>query len=325
MGDELADRGVCDYLILIIIEKMAKEEIPYEIIISNHALEFLRVFQEYFYEDSSGPLFEATEKNEYLSSAYPSQYRSLDILLELIDKGYLERDSVIKLVTTYYLPHLKLVSYALKRAENTIRIFTHAPIDLLILEAAAKKFDVSYKDRTIQELAELIDTVNGIFKTQIEEGTKITDLFPPHTLRLISSTRNMTSLRYLKKDTQCVFAWLTWNRRIDGVLSALTEGEYNILFVHGHHHDFSQKTQTTFDAGQVSWSSLDSMYGKDESEIASSSEQHILLSLGSQEVHKTEEEIKPMLESSHASDTDSGSVSEDKMEVAEPASKRFRK
>lgn len=326
LGDELADRGVCDYLILIIIERMANENIPYEIIISNHALEFLRAFQEYFKVDNPGGLLEATKNNKYLASSYPAQYRSLDTLLQLIDKGYLEKSSFTSLVTRYYLPRLKLASYALKPAESTIRIFTHAPIDLSLLRTLANKFDTPYEDRTIQDLAKLIDSINDIFKAQIEDGVKITSLFPPQTVELVNNTRNITSVRYLKENINCAFAWLTWNRRISGILSALTGGDYKILFVHGHHHSASQKTQTEVQVDNVSWSSLDSMYGKEETE-AISSEQHILLSLeiGSQDAQEIEEKKAEPKLALPASDTDSASDSEDKKEVSEPARKRPRK
>lgn len=45
IGDELADRGANDYFTLKILEKMSLEQVPFEIMFSNHSAEFISCYE----------------------------------------------------------------------------------------------------------------------------------------------------------------------------------------------------------------------------------------------------------------------------------------
>jgi len=45
IGDELADRGASDLLILFILKKLQEHQVPYRIILSNHVCVFYLVMQ----------------------------------------------------------------------------------------------------------------------------------------------------------------------------------------------------------------------------------------------------------------------------------------
>lgn len=47
IGDETADRGQCDYYVLLILDKLHREHQPVEILASNHGLEFIFATEAY--------------------------------------------------------------------------------------------------------------------------------------------------------------------------------------------------------------------------------------------------------------------------------------
>lgn len=148
LGDELADRGSNDYFTLKLLEKIAPA-VQLEIILSNHALEFISVF-------------ESGLKN-YSSDLQEGQAKSLLNLGTLVTRGLVTTAEIEHLVTHFYQPHLKMISYSLDESRKHMTIYSHAPIGLNTIKALAKLFNVNFLDKNATYLANTIEQINQAF------------------------------------------------------------------------------------------------------------------------------------------------------------------
>lgn len=150
LGDTLADRGMNDYYTLFIYEKLVTNNIKFNIIYSNHDVEFLIQYQAGF-DQPNATIFQ---------DQYHAFGTSLTNMQALVADEKIDVSAVNRLVATCYLPHLCLIA-----AEQTTHeqqpctlVFTHAPItpnqllDLIILY----NIDVSEND-TLQKTIEQIN------------------------------------------------------------------------------------------------------------------------------------------------------------------------
>jgi hypothetical protein len=142
IGDELADRGQNDYFTLKILEKMDAQDVPMEILFSNHGLEFLRAME----------IDSTAIKPRYLAS--------LTNLLKLFGKNLIKKEDIISILKKAYKPKLKAISYSINPTSEQITIFSHAPIGLDNIKELANHFKVNYQDSTSKELAQTIDFIN---------------------------------------------------------------------------------------------------------------------------------------------------------------------
>lgn len=207
IGDEICDRGQNDYFIFKILNKLKKEKVPVEIMLSNHGIEFLIPYEQgqELYAPNIG---------------FAGQSRSLDNLRELIASGVIDKAEVDELVENTYLPSLKLISYSLTGKDITI--YSHAGIGLEVIESLAKKFKddgVVYKDDTVEDLAKTIDAINSAFAKHVKAGTV-------HTLPV-----NLTN-PYAPEEDPITF--LLWNRSYDNLNRNKEHKGYNIYYAHGH-------------------------------------------------------------------------------------------
>lgn len=210
LGDDLADRGENDYFILKIYEKLSQAQIPFEILLSNHNIEFL-----WSYERGL---------NEFISPriGFMGQDRSLENLGILITQKILSRndiENIKKVMEKIYLPNLKPISYTMDKQKQCITLYTHAPIGFDVIKLLAEWLDVPYADDTIENLAQTIVSINTAF-TQRALTHQLTDF-----CKMDDTTFDFqTNPFYL----------ITWKRGYQGLNIISTKNNYHLKYVHGH-------------------------------------------------------------------------------------------
>jgi len=154
IGDETADRGASDLPILDLINLLDKHKVFFEILFSNHGLEFIKIYEEILNQQQK--LDQATNKNKkeirqeldklkfMVEYDYWKQYQSLSAIQKAIDRGNITRDEVLKLIPAYK-KGLRAVSYSIsedKNGQETFTLFTHAINGLQNLFALAKTLKI---------------------------------------------------------------------------------------------------------------------------------------------------------------------------------------
>ncbi len=163
IGDETADRGNNDYFTLKIFETMGKNQIPFEILFSNHGLEFINAFK--------------GDISKYSPKVGPGQAQSFQNLQTCLRKNIIPTDEVKALIDKYYTPNLKCASCAIDD-KNNLSLFTHAPAGLTNIQKLSKIFEVQYSANTPQELESTIQKINEKFQETISSKQPI-DLDSP--------------------------------------------------------------------------------------------------------------------------------------------------
>jgi hypothetical protein len=149
MGDVLCDRGSNDYFTLKLIEKIKQGGSDLEIILSNHDVEFINLYENDFKE------FSCYWTKEFAGSMYN--------LGTLVEKGLVDKEELKGLVEKNYLPNLKLISYSLNMSGTRLSYFAHALTSANNIQALAKQFGVEYHAETVLKLANTIEEINEKF------------------------------------------------------------------------------------------------------------------------------------------------------------------
>lgn len=214
IGDELADRGSNDYFTLKIMQKLRQHKVPFEVMVSNHSIEFLQASETQV--DFTPPMLQWEHAV------------SLNNLHILIEKGLVSRDEIVDINNSVYKPSLKAIGYTLSQDKSEITIYSHAGIGLNTIQNLAKKFEVIYNDETAADLANTIDAINTVFAKHVFAGTV-------HTLY----TREDMWAGY-GADTDLSNAplvFLMWNRFYDKIERPVDKETYKINYAHGHDSD----------------------------------------------------------------------------------------
>jgi hypothetical protein len=209
IGDELADRGKNDLFILLLLDKLQKEKLTVEILISNHGIEFIKAYEQ-----------KARFKSQVIG--HLAQSISMENLQKFIDVGLVSRAEIEQIVGNAYMPKLKLISYSMETDKSGIRIYSHAPIDLAIVQKIANKLGIEYKDDTVVTLAQTIDNINTVFQENYVATGKVNELF-----------KNIN-------DQADPFTFLIWNRNYTQLNRNPRHHNYNVYYIHGH--DSSEKS-----------------------------------------------------------------------------------
>ena len=210
IGDELADRGNNDYFTLKILEKLTEHQVPVEIIVSNHSIEFIEAYEKQ--EDFHAPMLGFRHAI------------SMENLQRLVEKGIVERDEILAIANKSYKPTLRAISYSLSEDQNEITIYSHAGIGLDNIKSLADKLGVGYKDQTAMELAQTIDTINEHFQKHVQSNT-VNTLY----------TRTKMDIGYqgeVLEDAPLEF--IMWNRFYLNLRRDSAHNSYKLNFVHGH-------------------------------------------------------------------------------------------
>lgn len=163
IGDETCDRGMNDYFVLKLLEKLQTESIPYRILASNHGINFLKKYDNY---EQGGLFYRPNFDPQYEQFEYSS--RGLQYLLR---QGIISKKRFLDLVKTAYHPALKLLDYSIDPTGDEIIIFSHACIDIEVIECAAVKLGVLFQDNSTIELASTINFINAAFAKHVTNRT----------------------------------------------------------------------------------------------------------------------------------------------------------
>lgn len=209
IGDDLADRGANDYFTLCILSKLLNRT-NVEIIVSNHSIEFVRAYE---------------QADKYVSNLLRfGQAASMQNLQQLIDQKLISRKEIDTLMTSLYMPHVKLLSYTLDDANNRLAIFSHAPIGVECIQTIALKLGVAFKDETAKELAQTIENINHVFVEKYVKTKTVHTLFD----------NEAPSARPEFVDPKVApFTHLIWNRNHDVNRPCDYKG-YHLKWIHGH-------------------------------------------------------------------------------------------
>lgn len=203
IGDELADRGQNDYFTLLLINKLQKESVCIDILLSNHGFSFITCLENggYFRSD-----FACGDRRFA---------RSMHQMQDLIDDEKLTVDEIRTLAKSSYLPNLKLLSYTIT-CDNEITYYSHAKIDEEVIVNLARMMGVPYVASTVFEFAATIDAINESFQKNYVQTRLVHSL--PRDFSVISKNDPIT--------------FLIWNR--DYHILNKNPHSYKINEVHGH-------------------------------------------------------------------------------------------
>lgn len=215
IGDDLCDRGTNDYFTLKILQVLALLGGQFEILISNHSVEFLSCYEK------------KTKFDDHIF--FSGQGRSSDNLQSLIDSEMISRDEIVEIIENCYKPNLKVVSYSINKSnqENEMTLFSHAPIGINNLSHIATCFNISTDtlemDSSNEFLSTLIDQINVKFSELLFGESGVYDLFKVRENLIDIMTGNFIN------PVEFPLAHVIWNRVHVDLLRPK-----NIFFVHGH-------------------------------------------------------------------------------------------
>ncbi len=214
IGDEMADRGSNDYFTLKILEKLKEHQVPVEILLSNHSVEFIEAYETQ--TDFKPPRL----SREHAVSMFNLQ--------NLLDQGLVSRGEILALVNKAYKPALRAISYSINEDKTEIFIYSHAGIGLNTIKSLAKKLNVVFNDKSASELAQTIDRINTVFQEYVQTNT-IYGLYHPDVLRQGYFGRSIS-------EEARPLEFIMWNRDYSGICNARPEqwNGYQLNFVHGH-------------------------------------------------------------------------------------------
>jgi hypothetical protein len=220
IGDELADRGNNDYFTLKILEKLHEHKVPIEILLSNHAIEFLEACE--LQTDFNPPRLSV--------ETHASSMANLQIL---VDTHLVTREEILAIVKTRYISSLRTISYSLSKDNQDITLYSHAGIGLQTIRSLAKKIKVEYNDGTAIQLAQTIHRINKQFQTHVHSNT-VNTLYSREIMQSACAQSDSCNLNHAP------FEFIMWNRRYDNLIRPAVYKAYHIHFVHGH--DIHDKT-----------------------------------------------------------------------------------
>lgn len=122
IGDELADRGNNDLFTLLLMKKLADNNVPLSIAASNHSIEYVTA-----YENIGGNVSEAKLEAPTYTGEWEPFGKSLANMQRTLDHFPKYREMVQDITETVYIPNMRLIDYDIDQDGN-IHISTHAPI-----------------------------------------------------------------------------------------------------------------------------------------------------------------------------------------------------
>jgi hypothetical protein len=208
IGDELCDRGSNDYFTLLILQKMNQCAVSFEIMVSNHSIEYLDKHE---------------KKNQYIRILENDHARSMINLEYLITHKLVLQNEIDEMTNQFYKINLLVISYSLSVDKKEITIFSHAPIGLANIKELSVQFSVTYDDSSAENLAQTIDTINKEFQELVNTGQA----------NSLYSRKGLTN-GYRGEQTQTAFEYVLWNRNYKKIERPKEKNGFHIQFVHGH-------------------------------------------------------------------------------------------
>lgn len=218
IGDEVADRGQNDYFTLLVLKRLKKGNVKFNICLSNHSIEFIRDYESAKFTGESA-----------LSKHY---VRSLQNMVQLIHSNIIDETELRNLIRDVYIPSLQAIGYSISR-DLELSIYTHAPVGLETIASICDFFkknevaDIEYDDTNPFTLARTINEINAtVQKLHVfgKSGEKIASLVDSHIGRSVATPVPLTM----------PFFRLVWNRLVGQELITTPIGAFKLNFVHGH-------------------------------------------------------------------------------------------
>lgn len=256
IGDELGDRGACDYFVIAIFQKLFKEQIPFTVLLSNHNMSFFEKFFANTQIDSLAPEYRTSlQSMQYLmQTKLPTQNANNN---NNVEKTILSEAAIKKQLHQVYFPNLKLIDADV--VGDTIIIYGHSRPDLNLVRAYAHKFGVDYKDKTTSELKNTIELINQEFQRSFVQNEDIHHSYQTDYLL-------QTNVYNIDKEIDPV-AFGIWNRNDKLVDCVSQHNGYHIIWVHGHDADMQPLPNVV---------NLDDLVGKVQSDDGIERKQTIL-------------------------------------------------
>lgn len=231
-GDDLADRGGAqelignpggnDYFTILVYDRLRRGNCRYNILLSNHLLEFLRDYERQQF----------TGQHTLGKTPDEDQACTLTNMVLLIDRGLISEKRVRELVELSLLPMIKAVGYSLEAGENP-DLFMHAPCGFETIQALAKKFHVDFNlesaeslEAFIEDLIRAIDEINAAVADLLESKQFTSLLREEQEAGCNSNARNIPLDYPLHR--------LLWTRDLGLELVTKTVRGYEGRFIHGH-------------------------------------------------------------------------------------------
>ena len=222
IGDELGDRGQNDYFSLKILARLQILGQKTEVLFSNHSNEFIYAYEKH-----------KRDSADFVAHPFihDGHVTSLSNLNKLCAKGLVPPEKVIELINKSYKPSLKLVSYDF--TEDGLTLYSHAPIDVSILQNLAQSFAINFEAETPAKLAFTIDKINFAWQQVVKSNEVHTQLN-----EIILEAAYNHPERLSKKE--CPFTLISWFRNISQLKRTNEAGpkhhglSFDLTFVHGH-------------------------------------------------------------------------------------------
>jgi hypothetical protein len=223
IGDVLADRGNNDWFVLLLLNQLALEKVPYVIVMGNHDVAFMDAYEGY--EKRGHTLESACIKGKGFTL-------SLHHLNFLVKHKLFSLEKLTALVERAYKPYLTLLSYSLHQKNQQITLFSHAAIGLNEPPCLARLMGVAYEDSTPADLAKTMDNIQEQFFKRYVTTKSMHLLFPTRAGELTSPIEAPLGL-----SIPVVNVLLSFTNNRD--YSTLTRPHrhpkgYFLSFVHGH-------------------------------------------------------------------------------------------
>ncbi|GEM_PF-4268538 len=171
IGDMLADRGPCDYSILLLLKKLQENQpnIDVRILLSNHDQSFISHFP-------------FNRNSKFRESLHAGQEVSLQSLICLINKNLLDHQEINDIVNHFYLCNLKLIDISKSNIPHTDladgkqkqKFYTHAPTDMAHLNALVDSLLGPGKFKQVSNATEFMNMVlelNNTFQKKLSSNS----------------------------------------------------------------------------------------------------------------------------------------------------------
>lgn len=214
IGDNLCDRGSNDYFTLQIFKKLSLAHVDFEILLSNHDKFFITALER--------PA-QSFNYNPYGEGSNESFVQSMLNLQTLIDHKLTNKDDLIETIYHHYLNHIKAIAYTLNQNKKQLTLYTHAPIDLRIVQKLANQLDLNYDDVSLFQLRNTFERINAKISDWLIRGQ-----FSIHYAELEATAR--------ERKIESPLTQLIWNRDYHR-LNRLPHDRiktFGLIYVHGH-------------------------------------------------------------------------------------------
>ena len=245
IGDELADRGRHDLLVLALLDAMQTKGVPYTILLSNHGVEFVECYEK-------EKVFGKCILNFSLQLPWHRDNQAISMIMldrsirvpgeDLPEIRFIDRADVMGIVNRVYKPHLKLLDYSFEDEGLGITLLSHAAIDLLVIQSLARKLGVTYQDETAYQLAKSINEINRVFEG-LRDTNQINTLYSREGLSSVGTLSTYAQPETIDEYIENYpLEFLLWNRcqGDDQLERPRTHKGYNLSFAHGHHMEVSR-------------------------------------------------------------------------------------